>query len=77
MLSKYTPICVSCQQAMQSHKLGVLVLAYPNTPAECKFFADLKKCSTCGTEVLSGFGAPIYPYEEGYHELNNPEVTMT
>lgn len=76
MLSRFATICVACQQVMQTHKAGVLVVDGEGTPREYKFFADVNKCPSCGVEVISGFGAPIYPNEEGYDELNNPEVKL-
>lgn len=76
MLSRFAIVCVACQRVMQPHETGVLVVDGEGTHREYKFFADVKKCPGCGTKVLSGFGAPIYPNEEGYAELNNPKVKL-
>lgn len=64
------PICVKCGIDFELSEAGVFLVEMADSDPYKVYFADLFKCKSCGTEVISGTAKnPIAEYGEDHFQV--------
>ena len=59
------PVCVNCSVEMKCKRNEVWFIKKDDVARS----GDLWACNCCKTEVLTGFGRPVYSFEKSWEEL--------